>query len=776
MNGRVIGQVKPDGTVVDKNGKVIGFAGKPVFDANGNLIGYVGKDGLVRDKNGKIIGRVRPDGTVVDMKGNVIGFTADKKLLDSGMKPLYDKNGNLIGFVDKDGNVFDKTGKRLGKLRSDGSIVDDDGNVVAHAVLNGTPIFDENGNLIGFTNGDGKLYDADGNVIGKILEDGTILDNEGNVLRQGAGSTTNSKHVKFAVDRDGKFMGVVGEDGFVRDATGQIVGKVDENGDVVDMNGNIVGSVKEGEALLDENGNLIGVIMEDGTVVDLNGKVLGKINANGEVVDSNGNVVGVWADGKFTPAKVISKKKFAFGKDGKLIGYVQEDGTVLDEDGNVIGYVDEDGNIVSTDGTVIGTTQNPNDKEGISVYGRFDPDTYRYRGKENGRTGKGERYDPVRIKELRAKQLAYRKMIRPGISGGMSATDSEKALLRKQHKSTTWKDVGQEKNVSTYRVNMDHMILADKAIPAVLVRAIDSQVAVPASAIVERNIYSESGRKIIIPAGSRIIGEVQNAGSDANKFAVKLVVNWTRLIRPDGAAFTFDDGTSGDSMGRGGISSYVDLQLFKRYGYPLLSSTLTSGITWAMATNEKGGVDQNGNASLSERAEASKDARKQFSSDLQDMTKQLFEMFVSSIKPVTYVPAGTRLTVYANADLWLRTEVEDEESDGIIGAEGLINERDPEMEAVSEANDSQIEYREENRAARDAANQNGAVSGTPNPNSQQQQQLYYNNYQGQPQPPRAGSLTGSGGGGTSLPPPQTKVPATTAAPAQEPAEDAPELF
>lgn len=773
FNGRVIGQMRPDGTVVDKSGKVIGFAGKPVYDANGNLIGYVGKDGLVRDKNGKIIGRVRPDGTVVDMKGNVIGFTADKKMLDAGMKPLYDKYGNLIGFVDKDGNVFDKSGKRLGKLRSDGSIVDDDGNVIAHAVLNGTPIFDEKGNLIGFTNGDGKLYDADGNVIGKVLADGTVLDNDGNVLRKGAGSTANAKQVKFAVDRDGKFMGVVGDDGFVRDASGQIVGQVNENGDVLDLNGNIVGSVKEGEALLDENGNLVGVIMADGTVVDLNGKVLGKINSNGEIVDSNGNVIGVWADGKFTPAKVISKKKFAFGKDGKFIGYVQEDGTVLDEDGNIIGYVDEDGNVVSSDGTIIGSVQNQDDKEegGLSVYGKFDPDGYRYRGRDSNQSSKGERYDPVRIKELRAKQLAYRKMIRPGISGGVSVAEEKKALLRKQHKATSWDDVGQEKNVSSYRVNMDHMILADKAIPAVLARPIDSQNPVPASAVVERNIYSESGRKIIIPAGSRIIGELQNeGGSNSTQFAVKLVVNWTRLIRPDGAAFTFDDGVSGDSMGRGGIASYVDLQLFKRYAYPLLSSTLTSGITWAMASNSSGGVDQNGNATVSERAEASKDARKQFTSDLQDMTKDLFDMFTNSIKPVTYVPAGTRITVYANSDLWLRSEVEDENSEGYQSDDVLINERDPEMRGTSDANDINRERREENSVTR-----NDGTDSTA-----QQQQLYYNNYQGQPQPnqgtasPRPGgsNLVGSTPPSTAPKPPTATKPATT----QESIDEAPELF
>ena len=72
---------------------------------------------------------------------------------------------------------------------------------------------------------------------------------------------------------------------------------------------------------------------------------------------------------------------------------------------------------------------------------------------------------------------------------------------------TGWQDDwGIPRAVSTLRVNMDNMITADKPIPAVMARSLISFGSAPVTAIVERNIYGDTGRNVIIPAGSRIIG------------------------------------------------------------------------------------------------------------------------------------------------------------------------------------------------------------------------------------------------------------------------------
>ena len=784
-DGQTIGKVHYDGTIVDENVEVLGriladgtalsnagtylcsispmsviddaWIGKAVYDANGNLIGYVDEDGNVRDASGNIIGKVLPDGTVVDLNGNTICYVALGE-------PVFDENGKLIGFVGADGIVRDAQGNVIGTLRSDGTVVDENGNVIGKTLgtplydadrnligfvgkdgqardlngnLLGAPVYDADGKLIGFAGKDGMVRDLKGNVIGKVLSDGTVVDLNGNIIGKVDDRATQAKkNVRIAVGRDGKFLGIVGEDGFVRDANGNIIGRVLPDGTVVDLNGNVIGSVIEGEPLYDENGNLIGIVKPDGTVVDLNGNVLGHLNADGEIVDKDGNVIGIWKNGKLTMKGDKLKPRFAFDKNGKKIGIILPDGTVVDANGNIIGHMDEDGNIIGLDGEIIGTSTpggEKTDKDKVSVFGKFDPDSYRYRGKNlgaGGGTGKGERYDPSRIKELRAKQMAYRQMIRPGL-GASSSEESEAALLKKQHRARNWSSIDIDKNVSSYRVSMDNMILADKAIPAVLTRSIDSLYSdVPVSAVVERNVYSESGRKVIIPAGSRLIGEQGGAGSaEENSVAVKMQIKWTRLIRPDGAAFSFESGSSGDAQGRAGVSSYVDLQLIRKFGTPLLQSTVSSALLWAMSSNSKPEVGDSGEIALSDRQQAAQDARSQFSDDMRSMFDSIFAM-TSKIPARSFVPSGTRITVFAKEDLWLRSDVEDNEV-GTQKWDKLVDEKmGTEEEKRLEQQRKQDNGEIEQGLTPDQTQQNNL--GTVPNNPQMQQQMYYNNY-GQPQ-------------------------------------------
>mgnify|MGYP000413634983 FL=1 len=462
-------------------------------------------------------------------------------------------------------------------------------------------------------------------------------------------------------------------------------------------------------------------------------------------------MLGTWRGGKLTAmSDKLQQKRFAFGKDGKRIGMIMPDGTVVDENGNIIGRVDENGNVVDLEGNIIGTTTDPGsaiEQQGskgdqkddrMSIFGTFDPDNYRYRGKSlgaGGGTGKGERYDPARIKQLRALQMAYRRQIRPGRGIGIPSVEED--LMKTQKRSKSWADLGVMKNVSSYRVNMDNMILADKAIPAVLVRSIDTeQDDVPISAVVERNIYSESGRKIIIPAGSRIIGELSGSstGEDIGS-ASKVEVEWTRLIRPDGAAFQFEEsGVSGDASGRGGIGAYMDRQLMQKYGLPVVQSTITSAILYAMATNDSAAVGSDGEVAMSGRQQAAEDARTRFS----DTMQQIFDDIInetSQLKTRLFVPSGTRITVFAKSDLWLRSSLEDEDVDSNAKVDVLIDpHKNDKRNEINEAAGESSGLTDGSGA--NPNNQN--VQNDPN-NLQQQQQIYYNNYAGQApqqQPPQ----------------------------------------
>ena len=70
------------------------------------------------------------------------------------------------------------------------------------------------------------------------------------------------------------------------------------------------------------------------------------------------------------------------------------------------------------------------------------------------------------------------------------------------------------------------MIFADKPIPAVIARAIDSNNPAPITAFVERNVYAEEGRNVIIPAGSRLMGTLGSvtASSEATSESARVQI------------------------------------------------------------------------------------------------------------------------------------------------------------------------------------------------------------------------------------------------------------
>ena len=75
---------------LDKNGKIIGSTNdirRLAYDKDGNVIGYVDEDGSVRDFKGNVIGKVDANGNIIDANGNIIGYA------DSGEKIAYDANG-----------------------------------------------------------------------------------------------------------------------------------------------------------------------------------------------------------------------------------------------------------------------------------------------------------------------------------------------------------------------------------------------------------------------------------------------------------------------------------------------------------------------------------------------------------------------------------------------------------------------------------------------------------------------------------------------------------
>lgn len=120
-------------------------------------------------------------------------------------------------------------------------------------------------------------------------------------------------------------------------------------------------------------------------------------------------------------------------------------------------------------------------------------------------------------------------------------------------------------------------------IAAVLESALDTTRPGFARAIVSRDVRSFDGSRILIPRGSRLIGEV---GSDTRPGQNRALINWTRLMRPDGATIAIGS-PAADTLGGTGIRAKVNSHFWARFSGAILQSALDLGVN--IAAREAGG-------------------------------------------------------------------------------------------------------------------------------------------------------------------------------------------
>ena len=166
-------------------------------------------------------------------------------------------------------------------------------------------------------------------------------------------------------------------------------------------------------------------------------------------------------------------------------------------------------------------------------------------------------------------------------------------------------------------------------IPAVLETAFDSTRPGFARAIVSRDVRGFDGARILIPRGSRLTGEYR---SDIQPGQKRALINWTRLIRPDGVTIALASPAS-DTLGRGGVSGHYNSHFWERFAGAILQSALDVGVNLASraATNSSSSVVV------------------ALPGSTQTLAPQLIQS--ARIVPTITVPAGTSLSVFVARDL-----------------------------------------------------------------------------------------------------------------------------
>tara|TARA_R110002124_G_scaffold278874_1_gene451101 strand:+ start:7935 stop:9047 length:1113 start_codon:yes stop_codon:yes gene_type:complete len=179
--------------------------------------------------------------------------------------------------------------------------------------------------------------------------------------------------------------------------------------------------------------------------------------------------------------------------------------------------------------------------------------------------------------------------------------------------------------------NQDYMIAQGTTISGVLETAIQSDLAGHLRAIVTRDIYSFDGSNILIPRGSKIIGQYQ---SNIKQGQSRLFVIWQRIIRPDGVDISLNSpGT--DALGRAGLGGEVDTRFLERFGSAILLSMIDgavqAGVNAASNTDAQTIVTSSGGALNNSAEIALKNA--------------------INIAPTIHVDQGTAINIFVTSDL-----------------------------------------------------------------------------------------------------------------------------
>jgi type IV secretion system protein VirB10 len=110
-------------------------------------------------------------------------------------------------------------------------------------------------------------------------------------------------------------------------------------------------------------------------------------------------------------------------------------------------------------------------------------------------------------------------------------------------------------------------------IKAVLETPIDTSKPGMARAIVSGDARGFDGQRVLIPRGSRLIGEYD---ADVRAGQKRVLVNWIQLVRPDGTTIRLDS-PAADAMGGAGVPGRVHTFFFQRFANAVLQTALTLG-------------------------------------------------------------------------------------------------------------------------------------------------------------------------------------------------------
>lgn len=179
---------------------------------------------------------------------------------------------------------------------------------------------------------------------------------------------------------------------------------------------------------------------------------------------------------------------------------------------------------------------------------------------------------------------------------------------------------------------------AGTLIPALLLTAIHSDLPGDVLAQVERNIYDENQRRLVIPRGSRLLGRYENQLALGQN---RLLIAWTQLQLPDGRSLAFPGLPAVARSGEAGLAGEVHNHTGRIFGTALLLSLITAGIQLSQPQES---------AAFGQGASARQVGAAAVGQELGSLATEILRRNLR-IAPTIRLERGTPFHVFLNSDL-----------------------------------------------------------------------------------------------------------------------------
>ncbi len=183
-----------------------------------------------------------------------------------------------------------------------------------------------------------------------------------------------------------------------------------------------------------------------------------------------------------------------------------------------------------------------------------------------------------------------------------------------------------------------HRILEGTVIETVLTNRLDGGVAAPVNCLVTTPVYSHDGQYVLIPAGSRVLGETKPVQGLGER---RLAVAFDRLVLPDGRTYPLDQFMGLNDIGDAGLRDQMNQHYRSTFGASAAVGLITGFAQYLGSVGlNRGGGDRTvviaGNVG---------DATAQ-------ATAQTMNRFLNRLPTIT-IREGHRVKVYLTSDLEL---------------------------------------------------------------------------------------------------------------------------